>query len=200
MDGVRNLGFFKYALFALKLLSENFIETSDSSKVDIGPVTSMISTNFIDGLRLRIGAQTTGNLSHHLFMKGFVARGMKSHNTYYNGNVTWSFNHKRYLPDEFPRHQLSFTSTYDVCSPSDKFLEHDKDNVFTSFKWTTVDKMMFYNRQQLAYERELPWGLRTAVSVKTERDDAAASLRIRCVCSAIGIISYSVGVFHPFGV
>ena len=177
MNGIRGLGFFKYALFALKLVSENFIETSDSSKVDIGPVTSMISSNFIDGLRLRVGAQTTGNLSHHLFLKGFLARGFKSKNTYYKGNVTWSFNHKRYLPDEFPRHQLSFTSAYDVCSPSDKFLEHDKDNVFTSFKWAKVDKMMFYSQQHLAYEREEPWGLRSVISIKTERDDAAASLR-----------------------
>ena len=177
MDGIRSLGFYKYALFGLKILTENFIETSDSSKVDIGPVTSMISTNFIDGLRLRIGAQTTGNLSHHLFLKGYVARGAKSHNTYYKGNVTWSFNRKRYLPDEFPRHQLSFTSTYDVCSPADMFLEHDKDNVFTSAKWTTVDMMMYYNRQSLAYEREEPWGLRSVFSIKTERNDAAASLR-----------------------
>ena len=176
MDGVRGLGFFKYALFALKLVSENFIETSDSSKVDIGPVTSMISTNFIDGLRLRVGAQTTGNLSRHLFLRGYFARGMKSHNNYYDSHVTWSFNQKKYLSEEFPRHQLSFSSSYDVCSPSDKFMEHDKDNMFTTLRWTTVDMMMYYNRQRLFYEREELWGLRSQISVTTERNEAAANM------------------------
>ena len=176
MDGVRGLGFFKYALFALKLVSENFIETSDSSKVDIGPVTSMISTNFIDGLRLRVGAQTTGNLSHHLFLRGYYARGMKSHTNYYDSHVTWSFNRKKYLSEEFPRHQLSFSSSYDVCSPSDKFMEHDKDNMFTALRWTTVDMMMYYNRQRLFYEREELWGLRSQISVSTERNEAAANM------------------------
>lgn len=176
MDGVRGLGFFKYALFALKLVSENFIETSDSSKVDIGPVTSMISTNFIDGLRLRVGAQTTGNLSRHLFLRGYFARGMKSHNNYYDSHVTWSFNRKKYLSEEFPRHQLSFSSSYDVCSPSDKFMEHDKDNMFTTLRWTTVDMMMYYNRQRLFYEREELWGLRSQISVSTERNEAAANM------------------------
>ena len=176
MNGVRGLGFFKYALFALKLVSENFIETSDSSKVDIGPVTSMISTNFIDGLRLRVGAQTTGNLSHHLFLRGYFARGMKSHTNYYDSHVTWSFNRKKYLSEEFPRHQLSFSSSYDVCSPSDKFMEHDKDNMFTALRWTTVDMMMYYNRQRLFYEREELWGLRSQISVTTERNEAAANM------------------------
>ncbi len=177
IDGIRGLGFFKYALFGMKLVSENFIETSDSSKFDIGPVTSMISTNFIDGLRLRFGGQTTGHLSPHLFLKGYVARGMKSHKNYYNASVAWSFNRKRYLLDEFPRHQMSFSSSYDVCSPSDRFLEHDKDNVFTAAKWTTVDMMMFYNRQQLAYEHETSWGFRSVIGIKTEKNEATASLR-----------------------
>lgn len=61
-------------------------------------------------------------------------------------------------------------STYDVCSPSDKFMRTDKDNVFTSFKWAKVDAMMFYNRQELTYEREEDWGFKTTVALKTEEN------------------------------
>ena len=176
LKSMQTIGGFKYILWGLKLLAENFIETGERSKVDIGPVNSMISTNFIDGLRTRFSVQTTANLSRHLFWKGFVARGWKSKRNYYSSALTWSLNKKKYLPDEFPKRNFSFVSTYDVMSPSDKFLSTDKDNVFTALKWTKVDKMMFYNRQQLSFEYEQMWGLRTLLSLKTEQNEAAGNM------------------------
>ena len=176
LNGMRTVGGFKYILLGLKLLAENYIETGNPSKVDIGPVNSMISTNFIDGLRTRISLQTTANLSRHLFWKGYAARGWRSRNNYYSSQLTWSLNKKKYLPDEFPKRNLSFLSTYDVIAPSDKFLSTDKDNVFTAFKWAKADKMMFYNRQQLTFEYEQMYGLRTLLSVKTEKNEAAGNM------------------------
>lgn len=177
LNGMKTVGGFKYILWGLKLLAENYVETGNPSKVDIGPVNSMLSTNFIDGLRTRISLQTTANLNRHVFWKGYVARGWKSHKTYYSSQLTWALNKKKYLPDEFPKRNLSFLSTYDVISPSDKFLPTDKDNVFTAFKWAKVDKMMFYNRQQLTFEYEQMYGLRTLFSIKTEKNDAAGNMR-----------------------
>lgn len=177
LNGMQAEGGFKYVMAALKILVENYIETSKKSKVDIGPVTSFLSNNFIDGLRTRFGGQTTANLSRHLFWKGYIARGWKSKNTYYSGEMTWSLNKKKYMPDEFPKRNISFLSTYDVMSPSDKFLSTDKDNVFTSWKWAKVDKMMFYRRQKLTFEREEEWGLRSLFSIKTEQNEAAGNMQ-----------------------
>ena len=179
LSDMQHTGGFRYVLWGLKLLMENYIETGEKSKVDIGPVNTMVSTNFIDGLRTRFSAQTTANLSPHLFLKGYVARGWKSHKNYYSAQLTWSLNRKKYLPDEFPKRNISFLSTYDVTAPSDKFLTTDKDNVFTALKWTKVDAMMFYNRQQLTFEREEEWGLRTLLSLKTEENEAAGSMAFR---------------------
>ena len=167
---------FKWVVWGLKLLTENFIETGQNSKVDIGPVLSTLSNNFVDGLRVRMGAQTTANLSPHLFWKGYVARGFKSRNTYYSSNLTYSFNKKKYLPQEFPKRNISFLSTYDVATPSDKYLSTDKDNMFTAFKWMKVDKMEFYRRQQLTFEREERWGFRTSLSIKSEKNWAAGNM------------------------
>lgn len=176
LKGMQQTKGFGTVLAVFKVLTENFIETGEHSKVDIGPVISMISTNFIDGLRTRLSAQTTANLCPHLFWKGFVARGWKSKKNYYSSALTWSLNKKKYLPEEFPKRNLSFVSTYDVMSPSDKFLTTDKDNVFTSLRWTKVDKMMFYNRQQLSFEYEQMWGLRTLFSIKAEENEAAGNM------------------------
>ena len=176
---VQQLKGFKYIIFGAKAFIENFVETGDlnhPSKVDIGPVNTIFTSNFIDGFRTRISAQTTANLNKHWFFAGYYAHGWRSHKNYYNAEVTYSFNKKDYLPREFPKRTLTFSSTYDIMSPSDKFMGTDKDNVFTAFKWSKVDKMMFYNRQKITFEWETEWGLRTIVGLKTEANEAAGAL------------------------
>ena len=170
---------FKWIVFFARALIENFVETGDEnhpSKVDFGPINTIMTSNFIDGIRNRVSAQTTANLNKHFFLSGYFAHGWKSKKNYYKADFTYSFNKKDYLPREFPKRTLSFSSTYDVCSPSDKFVHTDKDNVFTAFKWTKVDKMMFYNRQQLQFEWEDEWGLKYSLGFKTEGNEAAGRM------------------------
>jgi len=177
--GLENMKGFKYIIFGAKALIENFVETGNKehpSKVDIGPINTMITRNFVDGMRTRASAQTTANTSKHWFLSGYYAHGWQSKKNYYKGELTYSFNKKEYLPREYPRRTLSLSSTYDVCTPSDKFLKTDKDNVFTAFKWGNMDKMMFYNRQQLAFEYEIEGGLKLDASLKAEENEATANL------------------------
>ncbi|SEF85616.1 CarboxypepD_reg-like domain-containing protein [Xylanibacter ruminicola] len=179
ISNLENIKGFKYIVFGVKAFVENFVETGTKkhpSKVDIGPVNTMITKNFIDGIRTRLSAQTTANLDSNLFFRGYIARGWDSRKNYYKGDVIWSFNKKEYLPREFPTRTLTFSSSYDIESPSDKFMRTDKDNVFTAFKWSKVDKMQFYNRQSLTFEREEDWGFRTRLSLKAEENEAAGNL------------------------
>ncbi len=185
---IEQLKGFKYIIFGVKALVENFVETGDEnhpSKVDFGPMNTMLTKNFIDGWRTRVSAQSTANLDDHWFFSGYVARGWHSKKNYYKGEAIYSFNKKEYLPREFPRRTISFSSTYDIASPSDKFIHTDKDNVFTAFKWATVDKMMFYNRQELKFEYEQEWGLKTTIGVKTEENEAAGRLFYNKLSSGI---------------
>ena len=168
---------FKYIIFGVKAFVENFVETGNPSKVDIGPINTMLTSNSVDGLRTRISAQSTANLNKHWFFSGYYAHGFDSKKEYYKADIIYSFNKKEYLPREFPKRTLTFSTTYDVCSPSDKFLRTDKDNVFTSFKWTNVDKMMFYNKQELSFEREEDWGFKTTLGIKLEENEACGDMR-----------------------
>ena len=73
---------FKYVIFGLKALIENYLETGTRekpSKFDVGPINTFISQNFYDGLRFRVGGQTTANLNPHLFAKGYMAYGTRHH-------------------------------------------------------------------------------------------------------------------------
>ena len=170
---------FKYVIFVLKAFIENFVEPGTKehpSKVDIGPVNTMISNNYIDGLRLRMSAQTTANLNPHLFFKGYYAYGFKDHRSKYMGEVEYSFNKKEYLPREFPKNSITFSYQYDVMSPTDKFLKTDKDNVFVSFKTSTVDQMSYVRNIALKYENETQFGLKTTVEVKHSTDEPTGGL------------------------
>lgn len=159
----------------LRLLIDNHVGTGSEwtpSKFDFGPLLSTVSRNPMDGFRLRIGGRTTANLNSHFFVDGFYSYGIDSRRHYYRARATYSFNRKEYLPDEFPIRSISFTSTKDAGMPSDKFLTNDKDNVFTSFRWTGIDKMLTFNRQRLEFVREEESGLRSSLSLSAEHSQS----------------------------
>lgn len=177
---LENIKGFKPILFIAKAFIENFVETTTDphkpSKVDIGPVNTVISHNFVEGLRLRASAQTTANLSPHWFGKGYVAHGFKDHKWKGMGELTYSFNKKDYLPREFPVNNLSFSYANDIMSPSDRFVPTDKDNVFISFKWTDVEHMTYYERFNLLCDWEWENGVRLNLSLRNEKNTPAGAL------------------------
>lgn len=154
---------FKYIIFGLKALIENFVETGDSTHpnyVDIGPVNTIISSNHYDNLRFRLSALTNANLSPHLFASGYVAYGTATRNVYGKAQLTYSFNKKAYLPREFPVHNLSVSYLNDIVSPFDKFVPTDKDNMFLSLKTSKVDQYNHTKEVKVDYEREFESGFR----------------------------------------
>ena len=170
---------FKWLLVASKALIENFIETgkdSVPSKVDLGPVNTFVSYNFVDGIRMRFGGRTTAKLNPHLFGEGFYAYGFKSRQHYYQTKLTYSFVKPEYQPVEFPSRYIMFESTKDVMSPADKFTIHNKDNAFMAFKAKDVRQMYFLNRQQLKFTWETDGGFATNFNIKTESNRPAGDL------------------------
>jgi len=173
IDSLISTGKFKCVVPILQLLVNNYYATGSKhtpSKFDVGPVLSIVSKNPLDGYRLRIGGRTTANLSSHFFLNGFYAYGTDNHNHYYNATATYSFDRKTYLPDEFPIRSVSLSASKDAALPSDKFRANDKDNVFGSLRWTSIDKMMTYNRQRLEITRGEESGLRSSLAITTEHD------------------------------
>ena len=170
---------FKWVLFATKALVENFIETGNEdkpSKVDLGPVNTFISKNFVDGIRLRASARTTAKFNPHWFFEGYYAYGTKSHDHYYDAKVTYSFNKPEYQPIEFPIRTISIESNKDIESPSDKYLKHNKDNIFMTFRPVKVEKLYFYNRQKITFEWETSYGLKTGIGLRTESNRPTGKL------------------------
>jgi len=179
MDSLEQTRGFGLIMFSSRLLAENLIGfgiKNYKSTVDFGPVTSLISQNYIDGLRLRAGLQTTALFNPQLFLKGYYAYGFKDQRSKYMAKAEYSFNTKKYVPDEYPKNSLSVSYQYDVFSPMDKYLNTDKDNLFVSLKTSAVDQMSYIRSTRLKYELEPTVGLMTSAELNVSNDEPAGNL------------------------
>ena len=182
VDNLAKIKGFKYILFGLKALIENFVETGTKdhpSKVDIGPINTILTSNFIDGTRLRASAQTTANLNPNWFFKGYVAYGFKDEKMKYLGQVEYSFDKKGYLAREFPKHAIAVSYQYDNMLPSDKFINTDKDNMFTSLKWAKQDLYNYERKFTINYEHERESGLKTHAMLRHANYEPCGNLFYR---------------------
>ena len=173
---------FKWILFGIRALFENYVETGSArtkSKFDFGPINTLVSKNFVDGYRFRISGRTSANLNPHLFWKGYYAYGTSSHKHYYGSEVTYSLNKKKNVPFEFPQRNITFETSNDVMSPSDKYLIHNKDNIFMTFRTTQVKQMYFYNRQKLSFMYETDWGFSFNAALKAESNRPTGNLEFK---------------------
>ncbi|UKK58994.1 DUF5686 and carboxypeptidase regulatory-like domain-containing protein [Prevotella communis] len=176
MENIQNMKGFKYIIYGLKTIVENSMETGEPNYVDICPINTLLTRNYVDGWRTRLSAKTTANLNKHFFLSGYYAHGWGSHRNYYDAEMTYSLNAKKYLPHEFPRRTMTIQSSQDICSPNDRFMESDKDNIFVAMKWAETNKMMSYNRQKVSFEYETDWGLKAIISGKTEENEAFGAM------------------------
>ena len=154
-------GFWKFLLTAVV---ENSIElTPKPNKLDFIPLNAIVSHNYVDGMRYQAALQTTGNLSPHLFLRGYGAYGAKDKKWKYKAEVEYSFNKKKYMAHEFPRRSIIVSYMYDDMSPVDKYANTIKDNMYSSFKTGKVDQMMYVNDFKLKYQYEtdnhMTWSL-----------------------------------------
>ncbi len=171
-------------MYILRALLTNYAPTNlgnNQSRFDFGPLMSTVSRNFIDGWRLRIGGQTLARLHPQLFAKGFVAYGTKSRRWYGMAELEYSFLKKQYVPIEFPRHSIAVRFQDDVASPSDLMWTNgrDKDNVWTSLRWQTVDHMMFIRSWNARYVLETNNNVGIQLAWRNARITPTGALRFR---------------------
>lgn len=193
MENIENMKGFKYIIYGLKTIVENSMETGNPNYVDLCPINTLLTRNYVDGWRTRLSAKTTANLNKHLFLSGYYAHGWGSHRNYYDAEMTYSLNAKKYLPHEFPRRTITIQASQDICSPSDRFMESDKDNIFVAIKWAETNKMMSYSRQKVSFEYETDGGLKAIISGKTEENEAFGAMNYQTLDKPFVAVSDKTG-------
>lgn len=172
---------FKWIILGVKALMENYVEIGSGpggkkSKFDLGPVNTYLSKNYVDGIRLRLAGRTMAALNPHFFWNGYAAYGTKSNEWYTGHELTYSLNKKKNSPFEFPMRNVTFEVSRDIMSPSDDNLQHNKDNIFMTFRAATQDEMFLYHRQRLDFTYETDWGLRFNTGIRWQSNRTAGNL------------------------
>ena len=180
LDRMMHVSFFNGFMKVLKVLVNDYCKTNapqHKSVFDIGPVTTFISGNPLEGTRFRLGGMTTANLNPHLFWNGYLAYGMRDRVFKYASTVTYAFNKKTYHENEYRKNNLAFAYSYDVNTPGTIYSYVDKDNVLLSMRRGNNDNMT-YRRQALAwYEYESKWGFSFKIWTNVQNEQAAGNLQ-----------------------
>ena len=154
MQRLRGSKLFYWAEQVIIVMVNGYIPTAKVSKLDIGPVNTIISGNSLEGLRLRLGGMTNVNLSRHWFARGYAAYGFRDKKFKYMGSLEYSFTPKKALDQEFPIHSLRLTHRYDVDKLGQHYLYTNQDNVFLTLRRHKDVLMQYLRTTRLEYRRE----------------------------------------------
>lgn len=166
VKGMKKSSWYTPLIVAAKVFVENYIGLGTEKHpayVDFGPLNSLVSYNSMDGVRTRFSFASTSQLSKHWFAEGYITKGWGGWGDglklYGGGKVTYSFNRKNKTPGEYPKRNIFVKGGYDNMAPSDQFSVHDKDNIFTMFKWKKDEKRIMYDKVEIGFDWEQHGGL-----------------------------------------
>ena len=169
---------------AMDALSTQYVRTTsaghlDESKWDFGPIYNTVSWNKLEGVRLRIGGQTTAKAHPQLFFSTYVAFGTTDLRPKYNATLMYSFNKKRYHQYEAPRDYISFSVQYDVEEPGLQTGLVARDNIIMSipFSKPTDKNMAYVFRAQTNYMKEFRNHITVRAGFNYEYNEAAGAMR-----------------------
>ena len=112
---------------------------------DLGPVTQMLSYNYMEGFRMRAGGLTSQKLSRQLAAGGYLAYGTKDKRWKYRGDIVFS-------PRLRDRLQLTYVN--DLNIPGYDCLEDKRDRFYYSLNQANTANMSLQKIGQLSCEIE----------------------------------------------
>ncbi len=170
---LRRIPTFRWGERIFKIIVEGYVPTSKNSKVDIGPVTTLLSYNSLEGMRFRLGGVTTAALSSHWFANGYIAYGLRDKKLKYKLGVEYSFNRKRITSTEFPINSISLFHQYDVHPIGGNADVSNQDYFFLSFRRKKSDLATYRRVTNLTYTYEFLNNLSLSTSLKLERQECS---------------------------
>ena len=174
-------------------LLTGYIETHpQNNKITLGPVYSTLSSNTVEGVRLRAGGFTTAGLNDHWFGKGYVAYGTTDQKAKYLAEIEYSFDKKKKQANEFPINSIRATYSYELNRLGQHYAE-SADNVLLSLKRLPDDKVTYERNIGLSYNKEFYSQFSYGLDVRYHTDFATRYLPLTDNTTGSNMPSYSMG-------
>ena len=130
---------------------------------------------------MRVGIQTTGALNKHWFLNTWFKYGFKDRRPKGHVELIYSFNEKEKEVIAYPIRTLSLSYTNDIQSPTDKYMQFDKDNAFMAIAWNSTHFQSYFERFKFKYDWEFNNGLRLNAAFVHEANTGTGDLYFNTV-------------------
>lgn len=172
MESLREIPFFYWAEKTLVVLVGGYWGWKPDSPVLFGPANTLISSDTVEGIRMRLGGMTTAALNPHWFFRGYGAYGTRDHRWKYSAEAEYSFIAKKHHSREFPVHSLKATHMYDIDMIGQHYLFTNADNIFLSWKRMESNLVTYRRMSKLEYTLELNNNFSVNAFMRHERQEA----------------------------
>ncbi|MDR2691998.1 MAG: DUF5686 family protein [Dysgonamonadaceae bacterium] len=114
-------------------------------RFEIGLLSHTVHYNTLEGLRLRIGGNTTWKLNRHVSGGGYLAYGFGDRQLKYRGDIRYSCNRND---------QFHFTYVHDLNLPGYDLLADERDQFFYSFFHSETGSMSLQEIWRVNYQKK----------------------------------------------
>ncbi len=145
VDSVQNAPAFKTYQQVLETVFTGYLEI-EKLGIEVGPYYSLISSNLVEGTRLRFGARTFSKFSETIRLGGSIAYGTKDQEYKYSGEFKW-------LMSKQPRRMLGINVRKDISLSSENSEEFLESDLFSGlFRRNIVQKLIKVEEGKIFYE------------------------------------------------
>ena len=137
IDTLHTVPAYKRFVTITKLVSTGYVP---AGPLDIGKLGTFISFNQVEGLRLRVGPETSHNLTQKIQARAYGAYGFRDKRYKYGASLLYTFN------DDYrvnPRKYFEVSYRKDVFIPGLELAFLSADNFLTSFRRGEANQMLF---------------------------------------------------------
>ena len=169
----------KWTAKVLRTLISGYVAThpvEDESRFDFGPITTFISGNSIEGLRLKLGGTTTARLHPRLFASGYVGYGFDDNKGKYGAALEYSFNDKRQSAVEYPIRSIKAYYGYDLNYLSQRYLHTQRDNFVLSLRRGPDYNATYMRNCGVNFKYEFAGGFSLELGLRNERQESTPYL------------------------
>ncbi len=143
-------------------------------KVELGPLGALVSSNDLEGTRMRVGFRTTYDMSHHWRLEGYGAYGILDQKWKYNAALTYQFNDEQF--NNRPQSVIKAWYYNDVEIPGQNIEKLSQDNVLLSFRRGQFNKMYYKQSIGISYTKENMRGFTYQVGIQQRELTPTGSL------------------------
>jgi hypothetical protein len=137
IDTLQSVPAYKRFVYLTKIVTTGYIP---AGALDIGKLGTMVSFNQVEGLRLRVGPETSHSLTQKIQARTYAAYGFRDKRFKYGASFLYS------LTDDYrenPRKFIEATYRNDVFIPGLELEFLSADNFLTSFRRGEANQMLF---------------------------------------------------------